>query len=141
MKSTNTYGWTVMLAAMLVTLTVARVAIAQQHGSNASPDFNGISSSFSTGSGVAVASNASSMSEEVVLTPSSGKGGSKVTITANHLSSATGVTFNGTAATFEVVSARKIITKVPAGATSGTVVVTLAGGKTLSSTVPFTVIP
>lgn len=127
-----------LAAAMLVTLTVAGAARAQS-GLKAPPDF-GISSGFSTGSGVTVASNTSSTSQ-VVLSPASGKIGSEVRITGNHLSAATGVTFNGTAATFEVVSARKIITIVPAGATSGTVVVTLAGGKTLSSTGPFTVMP
>jgi hypothetical protein len=47
-------------------------------------------------------------------------------------------TFNGTPATFTVVSASEITTTVPTGATSGTVQVVTSGG-TLSSNVPFTV--
>lgn len=53
---------------------------------------------------------------------------------------ATGVTFNGTAATFTVKSGTEIATSVPAGATTGAVqVVTPAG--TLSSNVNFRVLP
>jgi uncharacterized protein (TIGR03437 family) len=53
---------------------------------------------------------------------------------ANNLTGATRVTFNGTAATFKVVSSSEITTTVPTGATTGKVkVVTLQ--RTLTSNV------
>jgi uncharacterized repeat protein (TIGR03803 family) len=72
--------------------------------------------------------------------PASGKVGSGIVILGNSLKSTTGVSFNGTAATFTVVSATEIKTNVPVGATSGTVQVTTATGQ-LSSNVPFRVEP
>jgi uncharacterized protein (TIGR03437 family) len=54
------------------------------------------------------------------------------------LSGATSVTFNGTAATFTVVSGSEIKTTVPDGATTGKVEVTV-GGKTLTSNLAFRV--
>jgi uncharacterized protein (TIGR03437 family) len=54
------------------------------------------------------------------------------------LKGATSVTFDGTAATFKVVSNTEISTTVPAGAKTGTVQVTTSGG-TLSSNVVFVV--
>jgi uncharacterized protein (TIGR03437 family) len=53
---------------------------------------------------------------------------------------ATSVSFNGTSATFTVVSATEITTAVPTGATTGFVTVTTPGG-TLSSNVIFGVVP
>lgn len=73
--------------------------------------------------------------------PSSGKVGSRVTILGNGLLNATRVTFNGTAATITVDKNSEIRTTVPAGATSGTVEVTTANGKTLKSNVAFRVTP
>lgn len=73
--------------------------------------------------------------------PSSGKVGSRVTILGNGLLNATSVTFNGTAATITVDKNSEIRTTVPAGATSGTVEVTTANGKTLKSNVAFRVTP
>jgi uncharacterized repeat protein (TIGR03803 family) len=74
----------------------------------------------------------------VETNPSSGNVGMAVTILGTNLAGASSVTFNGTAATFTVVSGSEITTTVPTGATTGTVqVVTLSG--TLSSNVPFTV--
>jgi uncharacterized repeat protein (TIGR03803 family) len=70
--------------------------------------------------------------------PAMGKVGTAVTILGTSLTGATSVTFNGTAATFTVVSASEVTTTVPAGATTGTVQVVTPGG-TLSSNVPFTV--
>ncbi len=70
--------------------------------------------------------------------PTSGKVGAKVDILGTALTGATSVTFNGTAATFEVKSANLISTDVPAGATSGNVQVTV-GATTLTSNVRFTV--
>lgn len=66
--------------------------------------------------------------------------GARVKILGTNLTGSTGVTFNGTAATFTVASPSLITAIVPAGATTGTVqVITLAG--TLSSNAPFRVIP
>jgi len=70
--------------------------------------------------------------------PTSGKAGVKVTILGTNLTGATAVTFNGTAATFTVMSSTEIRTTVPTGATTGTVKVTTPGG-TLSSNIVFTV--
>jgi hypothetical protein len=50
------------------------------------------------------------------------------------------VSFNGTAAAFEVVSASEITTNVPSGATSGKIEVVTPSG-TLSSNVSFRVLP
>jgi len=72
--------------------------------------------------------------------PTSGKVGAAVKILGTKLTGATSVTFNGTAATFKVVSASLITTTVPAGATTGTVKVVTPSG-TLSSNVIFRVTP
>jgi uncharacterized repeat protein (TIGR03803 family) len=72
--------------------------------------------------------------------PTSGKVGASVIILGNGFNGATGVRFNGTVATFTVVSATEIKTNVPVGATSGTVRVTTATGA-LSSNVQFRVQP
>ncbi|HEV2176545.1 MAG TPA: choice-of-anchor tandem repeat GloVer-containing protein [Terriglobia bacterium] len=70
----------------------------------------------------------------------SGKVGASVKILGTNLTGATSVTFNGTAATFTVVSPSLITTTVPTGATTGTVQVVTPSG-TLSSNVPFRVLP
>jgi uncharacterized repeat protein (TIGR03803 family) len=70
--------------------------------------------------------------------PTAGKVGSAVKILGTNLTGSTAVTFNGKGATFKVVSATEITTKVPAGATTGTVEVATPGGM-LSSKVPFRV--
>jgi uncharacterized protein (TIGR03437 family) len=72
--------------------------------------------------------------------PALGKVGADVKILGTNLTGATSVTFNGTVATFAVVSATEIKTTVPTGATTGTVQVTLPGG-TLLSNVAFKVRP
>jgi uncharacterized repeat protein (TIGR03803 family) len=74
----------------------------------------------------------------VAAEPTLGAVGASVKILGTSLTGSTSVTFNGTAATFTVVSASEITTTVPTGATSGTVQVVTPGG-TLSSNVPFTV--
>jgi uncharacterized repeat protein (TIGR03803 family) len=71
----------------------------------------------------------------------SGAVGAAVTILGTGLTGATKVTFNGTSATFTVVSGTEITTAVPAGATTGPVQVATLGGSTLSSNVPFRVLP
>jgi uncharacterized repeat protein (TIGR03803 family) len=72
--------------------------------------------------------------------PTSGKVGAAVKILGTNLTGATGVSFNGTAATFKVVSSSEITTTVPAGATSGFVKV-MTPTKTLKSNVAFRVRP
>jgi uncharacterized protein (TIGR03437 family) len=70
--------------------------------------------------------------------PTSGRVGMRVGILGTNLTGATSVTFNGTPATFTVVSPSLIGTNVPTGATTGTVQVVTPSG-TLSSNVPFRV--
>ncbi len=72
--------------------------------------------------------------------PTSALAGAAVEILGSHLTGATSVSFNGTAATFTVVSSTEITTTVPVGATSGEVQVATPGG-TLSSNVRFQVLP
>jgi M6 family metalloprotease-like protein/uncharacterized repeat protein (TIGR02543 family) len=67
------------------------------------------------------------------FTPASGTVGTTVTITGSNLSSATSVTFNGVAASVvTLTSATSLTATVPAGATSGSISVTTAGGKVTS---------
>jgi uncharacterized repeat protein (TIGR03803 family) len=70
--------------------------------------------------------------------PTSGMVGKPVVILGNNLTTATSVTFDGTEATFTVVSSTEIKTSVPSGATSGKVQVTTPSG-TLTSNVNFRV--
>jgi len=72
--------------------------------------------------------------------PTAGKVGASVKILGNSMTGATSVSFNGTAATFHVVSATEITATVPSGATTGTIQVSTASG-TLSSNVGFQVLP
>ena len=81
---------------------------------------------------------ANGLSSYVKINPTSGPTGQAVTILGTGLTGASSVKFNGTAATFTVVSSSEITTTVPTGATTGTVSVTTSGG-TLNSNVPFTV--
>ena len=74
----------------------------------------------------------------VSLVRPSGKVGAKVEILGQNLNGTTAVTFNGTAASFTVVSDTYLTAIVPAGATTGTVQVTTSGG-TLNSNVVFRV--
>jgi len=72
--------------------------------------------------------------------PTSGKVGTTVIILGNNLTSATSVSFNGTAAPFKVVSNSEITAVVPFGATTGRVQVVTTRGS-FSSKVPFRVVP
>jgi uncharacterized protein (TIGR03437 family) len=63
-----------------------------------------------------------------------------VKILGTNLTGATSVTFNGTAALFTVSASSLITTTVPAGATTGEVQV-VTPRRTLSSNVPFRVLP
>jgi uncharacterized repeat protein (TIGR03803 family) len=74
----------------------------------------------------------------IATVPTAAQLGAKVIILGNDLEGTTGVTFNGTAAEFTVVSATEIKTSVPEGATTGTVEVTTSKG-TLKSNVVFRV--
>jgi uncharacterized repeat protein (TIGR03803 family) len=60
--------------------------------------------------------------------PAAGRVGTKVTILGTNLTGATGVTFNGTASSFQLISSSEITATVPGGATSGKVKVTKASG-------------
>lgn len=75
----------------------------------------------------------------VETNPTMGKAGAKVAILGNNLKGATSVTFDGLPTTFKAY-ASVILATVPAGATTGTVQVTMPSG-TLKSKVPFLVIP
>jgi uncharacterized repeat protein (TIGR03803 family) len=74
----------------------------------------------------------------VETNPTSGAVGAAVIILGNNLTGSTSVTFNGTAATFKVVSSTEITTTVPKGATTGLVKVKTPKG-TLASNVSFRV--
>jgi len=74
----------------------------------------------------------------VMTRPASGETGAFVEILGSDLTGATSVTFNGTAATFTVVSRTLITTSVPAGATTGKIEVVTPGGR-LSSNKSFVV--
>jgi uncharacterized repeat protein (TIGR03803 family) len=78
------------------------------------------------------------LSPFVESNPTFGKVGYKVNILGGSLKNATSVKFNGTPATFTVVSGSYIKTTVPTCATTGTITVTTSGG-TFSSNVPFQV--
>lgn len=74
------------------------------------------------------------------LQPTSGSIGTSVVVTGTNLTSATALSFNGTAATFTVNSATQITTAVPSGATTGKVSVTTSAGSGTSAS-NFTVTP
>jgi uncharacterized repeat protein (TIGR03803 family) len=76
----------------------------------------------------------------ITTVPTAGVAGETVTILGTNLTGATGVTFDGTAATITNNSSSAITTTVPAGASSGTVEVVTPNG-TLSSNVTFRVLP
>jgi uncharacterized repeat protein (TIGR03803 family) len=71
--------------------------------------------------------------------PTVGKVGTRVHILGNNLTGATSVTFNGTPATFAVVSETQITATVPTGTITGQVEVTTPGA-TLKSNVVFHVL-
>lgn len=79
-----------------------------------------------------------SLKQFVETLPNSGKVGTEVTILGTNLTGTTGVTFNGTAAAFTLVSSSEIKTTVPTGATTGKVKV-ITPRRTLSSNVRFRV--
>ena len=76
----------------------------------------------------------------VETVPTAAKVGARVIILGNNLTGSTAVSFNGTAASFTVVSNTAITAIVPAGATTGKITVTTTTG-TLSSNPAFQVLP
>lgn len=70
----------------------------------------------------------------LIIQPTSGPVGTPVTILGTNLAGATNVAFNGTPATFNVISGSEIQTSVPAGATTGVVQVTIPGSTVISNT-------
>jgi Divergent InlB B-repeat domain len=98
--------------------------------------------SVTTPGGTASSANAFTVPSPPTITglaPASGPVGTAVTISGTNLAGATAVAFNGVSASFTVSSATAIQTAVPAGATTGQVSVTAAGG-TAQSPAAFTVI-
>jgi uncharacterized repeat protein (TIGR03803 family) len=69
----------------------------------------------------------------VKTAPLSGDVGAAIKILGTDLTGTTSVTFNGTAATFTVVSGAEITTTVPTGATTGQVQVITPSGTLLSN--------
>jgi uncharacterized repeat protein (TIGR03803 family) len=74
------------------------------------------------------------------FSPASGSVGKKVTISGDHFVGTIGVSFSGTMASFTVKSATTVVAVVPAGAMSGRITVTNAGGSAASAK-SFTVLP
>src|SRR5262249_21758062 len=72
------------------------------------------------------------------FSPSNGPSGTKVTVNGSNLNGARTVTFNGSNASFTVVSANQLTALVPANPTSGPIGVTNAAGTAMSGS-PFTV--
>lgn len=91
-----------------------------------------------TNAGVAFAL-ATGLPPFVMTVPAAGSAGASVQILGTNLTGATSVSFNGKAATFNVVSSSEIIATVPSGAATGSVQVVTPNG-TLSSNVSFTVL-
>jgi uncharacterized repeat protein (TIGR03803 family) len=101
--------------------------------------FGGTSSACRNGCGT-VFSLSVGLGPFVETQTTSGKVGAVVKILGTNLTGATSVTFNGTAALFTVSASSLITTTVPAGATTGEVQV-VTPRRTLSSNVPFRVLP
>jgi uncharacterized repeat protein (TIGR03803 family) len=103
-------------------------------------NFYGAASVGGTGSVGAIFSLSMGLGPFVKTLPTFGNLGGSAYILGANLTGATAVSFNGTAATFTVVSATEIQATVPDGATTGFVSVTTPSG-TLTSNVAFRVGP
>ena len=102
--------------------------------------FYGVTSGGGTGELGTVFSFSNGLHAFVKLLPATGKAGATITILGGNLSTVTAVSFNGTTAAFTKGSNSFLTATVPAGATSGTVSVTIKSG-TLKSNVKFRVTP
>ncbi|PYU95571.1 MAG: hypothetical protein DMG25_03875 [Acidobacteria bacterium] len=97
--------------------------------------------SATNGAGTGVSGSAFTVISAPVISsfaPTSGPVGTSVTLTGSGFSGATAVGFNGTAASFTVVSDSQVNTTVPSGATTGAISITNAAG-TGTSASAFTV--
>jgi uncharacterized repeat protein (TIGR03803 family) len=81
-----------------------------------------------------------SLGPYAALLPTSGKVGKSIGILGQGFNGATGVSFNGTTATFKISSDTFLTATVPAGATTGLVTVSIPGGN-LKSKINFRVTP
>jgi len=68
-----------------------------------------------------------------LLNSTSGSVGSKVLINGHNFVGTTAVSFNGVSASFQVLNTQFVSATVPAGATTGPVIITNAGGKATSA--------
>jgi uncharacterized repeat protein (TIGR03803 family) len=102
--------------------------------------FYGVTSSGGTGGAGTIFNLATGLPPFVETLLRQGEAGTKVIILGTNLTGSTAVDFNGTAATFTIVSDTEIGTAVPAGATSGFITVNTPRG-ILTSNRPFRVIP
>jgi uncharacterized repeat protein (TIGR03803 family) len=101
-------------------------------------NFYGTTNAGGTGGYGTVFKLATGLAPFVKTVPTVGHVGTHVIILGDNLSAATSVTFDGTPATFTVVSGSALRATVPAGATTGAVKVTTPSG-TLNSSVVFRV--
>jgi uncharacterized repeat protein (TIGR03803 family) len=102
-------------------------------------NFYGAASSGGASNYGTIFSLATGLGPFVETLPTSRRVGMSVHILGTNLAGSTSVTFNGTSATFAVVSSSQIEATVPTGATTGSVSVTTPSG-VLTSNVPFRVI-
>ena len=103
-------------------------------------EFIGTTTFGGTGNDGTVYSYSTGLGAFVQTVPVAAKAKARVIILGSGLTGSTSVTFNGTAATFTVVSDTEITATVPTGATTGTVSVTTPTG-TLNSNPAFQVLP
>jgi uncharacterized repeat protein (TIGR03803 family) len=103
-------------------------------------NFYGVAGSGGTNGDGTVFRIVSGLSPFIELRPPSGKLGAPIVIMGTNFAGVSGVSFNGTAAGFSVISNSEIRTTVPAGATTGSVQVSQASG-TVSSNSAFRVKP
>ena len=103
-------------------------------------NFYGTTSSGGTSNDGTVFKLAFGFAPFVEAQPGFAKVGASIIILGTNLTGSTNVSFNGTPATFTVVSSSEITANVPAGATTGKIQVTTPSG-TLSSNAAFRVTP
>jgi uncharacterized repeat protein (TIGR03803 family) len=95
--------------------------------------FYGVTDSGGSGNGGTVFRLSAGLGPFVRTVTASGELGATVEILGTNLTAATAVSFNGTRAAFTVVSSTEIRATVPAGATTGPVIVTTPGGSLTSN--------